>query len=163
MAKCPCTSGKEFESCCEPYIKGDEKAPTAEALMRSRYSAYATGAVDYINKTNDPKTSDQFDDASAKKWSENSEWTGLDVLSTEEGTEKDTKGVVEFIAHYKDKESGTEVNHHEIGTFRKEKGQWLFVDGRVVGLDPIVNEEPKIGRNDPCPCGSGKKHKKCCL
>jgi uncharacterized protein YecA (UPF0149 family) len=27
---------------------------------------------------------------------------------------------------------------------------------------PIESEEPKVGRNDPCPCGSGKKYKKCC-
>ncbi|MHC4871603.1 MAG: YchJ family protein [Planctomycetota bacterium] len=163
MANCPCTSGKEYDACCEPYIKGEEFAPTAEALMRSRYSAYANAEIDYIGKTNDPKTSEQFDSATARKWSENSEWVGLDVLSTEDGAEDDDIGTVEFVAHYKDKESGNEINHHEIGTFRKEKKQWYFVDGRVVGLDPIVNEEPKVGRNDPCPCGSGKKHKKCCM
>lgn len=159
MSSCACKSGKSFESCCGPYISGKADAPTAEALMRSRYTAYATGNIDYIEKTTAPEALSDFDRDGSEKWAKQSEWTGLEIVSTTKGQASDNDGVVEFIAQYTIE--GSPISHHEISDFRKEKGHWLFVDGRVV-RDPVRNEGPKVGRNDPCPCGSGKKYKKCC-
>jgi SEC-C motif-containing protein len=68
--------------------------------------------------------------------------------------------VVEFRAMYT--ANGEFCNHHEVSRFVKEPDGWKFADGELVGETPIVREEPKVGRNDPCPCGSGKKYKKCC-
>jgi SEC-C motif-containing protein len=162
MADCPCGSGLTYEECCDKYISGNEKAPTAEKLMKARYTAYAKEEIDFIGNTNHPSSRDDFDPETAKQWAKRSDWQGIEILSKEEGEEGDTKGTVEFIAHYKDKENDNDFHHHEISKFKKEDDTWYFVDGRVVGFDPIIRDEPKVGRNDPCPCGSGKKHKKCC-
>ncbi|MEW8683176.1 MAG: YchJ family metal-binding protein, partial [Candidatus Thiodiazotropha endolucinida] len=67
---------------------------------------------------------------------------------------------VEFIATYK--EGGMVRPHHEISRFLKQDGVWYFVDGQLVAPKTEKRHQPKVGRNDPCPCGSGKKYKKCC-
>ncbi len=157
---CPCGSGRAFDNCCGPYLLGDAAAPTAEALMRSRYTAYAMNSIDYLYKTSGARVQKEFDAASSKRWAESSVWTGLDIVRTEKGGVDDDDGVVEFIAHYSIKDQP--FDHHEIASFKKINGEWLFFDGKIVGPEPVRREEPKIGRNDPCPCGSGKKYKKCC-
>lgn len=155
---CPCQSGKSFAECCEPLIKGEEKAETAEQLMRSRYTAYTQVNMDYIEKTHDPKTRKNSDMEANRRWAESAKWFGLEVLSTEGGGPDDDDGMVEFIARY-DLGEGEE-EHHEHSLFRKENGGWYYSDSRN-SQETYVREE-KIGRNDPCPCGSGKKYKKCC-
>ncbi len=160
MAKCPCDSGTSYEECCKPFHSGDAKAPTAEALMRSRYSAFAKSEIDYIVNTIHPKNRASADEEGARNWSETSFWRGLEVLEVKGGGEEDTEGSVEFIAAYT--QEGHEEDHHELATFEKVDGTWYFVDGNMVGREPFVRPEPKVGRNDPCPCGSGKKFKKCC-
>lgn len=157
---CPCGSGLAFETCCEPFLIEREKPSTATALMRSRYSAYALGAVDYLYKTSGSKVRKEFDAESSRKWAESATWTGIEIISEEGGGADDETGVIEFIAHYSVKDS--EFNHHERAEFAKVDGVWRFIDGRIFGTDPIRRDEPKVGRNDPCPCGSGKKFKKCC-
>ena len=89
-----------------------------------------------------------------------SRWHGLEVIRTEGGGPKDKTGVVEFRALYT--ANGEFCNHHEVATFVKDRSGWKFEDGDLVGETPTVREEPKVGRNDPCPCGSGKKYKTCC-
>ena len=79
----------------------------------------------------------------------------------DQGQPEDAEGFVEFKAYYT--LGGEDVTHHEVASFRKEDGAWYFVEGEPVRQQPFVREEPKVGRNDPCPCGSGKKYKKCCL
>ena len=157
---CPCGSGIPFDQCCGPYLMGDKPAPTAAALMRARYAAYAMGSIDYLYKTSGPKVQKEFDAEGSKRWSESAKWTGLEVLREDKGGEGDDDGVVEFIARYTIKDKDFE--HHEVSEFRKIDGEWRFIDGKIIGPEPIRREEPKIGRNDPCPCGSGKKYKKCC-
>jgi SEC-C motif-containing protein len=159
MSNCHCGSEKSFGECCEPFLNGVAEAPTAEALMRARYSAYATANIDFIERTTHSSTRSGFDRESARKWAEGSQWQSLEILHATGGTEQDTDGSIEFIASYS--QNAEEIKHHEISTFRKEDGVWTFVDGRVVN-QPFRREQPKIGRNDPCPCGSGKKYKKCC-
>ncbi len=158
QAICPCGTQKILDVCCGPYISGKKKAPTAEALMRSRYTAYTINNMNYIAETHDSLTGGDFDRESAEKWALGSEWLGLDIKSVKDGTEGDDKGIVEFVARYR--VDGQEQTHHEISQFRRESDRWVFVDGKIV-RDPTVRSEPKIGRNDPCHCGSGKKFKKC--
>ena len=159
MSACPCCSGKEFSACCEPLLKG-AAAASPEAVMRARYTAYAMGDIDFLRDSSCGPALKEFDYATVKQWAENSEWLGLEIMSTEAGGPEDTEGSVEFTARYKVKDH--EYVHHERSIFKKVGGVWKFADGKVIGPEPIRREEPKIGRNDPCPCGSGKKYKKCC-
>ncbi|MDR0710541.1 MAG: YchJ family protein [Spirochaetaceae bacterium] len=157
---CPCGSGRLFAECCEPYINGVELPPTAEALMRSRYSAYVTHAIDYIiNTCHTEKGKTGIDYKSTKDWSEQSAWLGLKILSTTKGGMDDSEGTVEFEALYE--RNGLRDTHRETAKFRKDAGRWLYDDGTVATVT-VVRAGPKIGRNDPCPCGSGKKYKHCC-
>jgi SEC-C motif domain protein len=157
---CPCGSGKSYEECCEKLHSGQERAASAELLMRARYSAFEKNEIDFIEKTHKPGTTD-FDREEAQKWATQSTWLGLDVVKTLKGSESDQEGIVEFKAHYSNEE-GNKFQHHEIAKFEKIDGHWFYSDGDVVGLGPLKRTTPKIGRNEPCPCGSGKKYKKCC-
>lgn len=160
--------------CCEPFLTGKQMPDTAEQLMRSRYTAFTCKDIDYLKKTLAPESREDFDAASTKKWAEAAKWKGLQILSTEKGTASDKKGKVEFIATYE--AEGSALDHHEVAQFRKsDAGQWLFVEGESHTHkegeghqhnhdkpQTVVREAPKVGRNDPCVCGSGKKYKKCC-
>ncbi len=159
MSQCPCGSTKNYSDCCEPIIKGVKKAPTAEALMRSRYTAFAKGELDHVEKSHHSSTRDELDMESVKSWANNSEWLGLEIRELDKGLEKDLTGTVEFKCKFNF--NGAEQTHHELSTFKKENGEWFFVDG-VMKNNTVRRNEPKVGRNDPCPCGSGKKAKKCC-
>lgn len=166
MSLCPCRSMDQkklnYTECCEPFLTGVKKAPTAEALMRSRYAAYVVKNIDYIDETQIVLENEKFDKDEARKWADSSEWMGLEIKKTQKGESADNTGVVEFVAHYKDKASGTELHHHETSLFQKQDGDWKFKEGQIHGAQPVKRLEPKIGRNDPCSCGSGKKFKKCC-
>lgn len=159
MKKCCCGKSAEFEKCCKPYIKGMKNPPTAEDLMRARYSAYVTGDIDFIESTHSLGKRDALDVEETRKWSSESEWLGLEILSTENGGKNDTEGTVEFKASFN--QNGISYVHHEISTFKKADGKWYFDSGEIVP-STVVRSGEKIGRNDPCPCGSGKKYKKCC-
>lgn len=159
MKQCPCDSGSTYAQCCEPYIKGTLNAPTAEALMRSRYSAYVEHAVDYIIDTCAQNEKEKIDYKQTKDWSERSKWLGLKIISTEKGGENDTEGTVEFEANYE--LGGLKDQHHENAKFVKQNGRWLYDEGTIVPKT-VVRTAPKVGRNEPCPCGSGKKYKHCC-
>jgi len=159
MEACPCGSGRDYESCCKPYVSGAAKAPTPEILMRARYSAYAKGEIDFIVKTCVRDDKHDIDIDATRKWSEQSKWLGLKILRTERGGPSDQEGKVEFVATYV--QDGLREEHHELSNFVRKDGEWLFEEGEVVPTT-VVREGPKVGRNDPCPCGSGKKYKKCC-
>lgn len=157
---CPCGSEKKYEACCGRYHSKKEKAPTAESVMRARYCAYVVGDIDYVDRTHDKDSRHDFDRAAAETWSKQSEWLGLEIVGTEKGQPGDLTGEVEFKCNFK--HDGKELNHHEVSHFRfdEEDGEWYYSDGKEI-KSPIVRSEPKIGRNDPCHCGSGKKFKKC--
>jgi SEC-C motif-containing protein len=158
MKNCPCGSGLPYSACCEPYISGAKDAPTAEALMRSRYSAYAEHAIDYIVGTCDREDREAVDVKQTRAWSERSTWLGLKILSVDKGGPLDTEGTVEFEASYE--QDGLKDIHHEKARFKKISGKWFYEDGDIV-QKTVVRSGPKVGRNDPCPCGSGKKYKHC--
>ena len=157
---CPCGSGKAYGECCEPIIKGKTKAPTAEALMRARYSAYEKHEIDFIiNSCEEGDGIAEIDKQATEDWSRQAQWNGLKIIRTEKGTEKDDEGVVEFTADYTMKQMHDV--HHEISAFKKINGEWKYVAGNVLPTT-VVRVGEKVGRNDPCPCGSGKKYKQCC-
>ena len=118
MSQCACGSAKEYTNCCGPYITGKKNAPTAEALMRSRYSAFANGELDYVQKTHHPDTRSELDMEGVKSWALNSEWLGLEILEKEAGAENDSEGKVEFRCRFHF--NGSEQTHHELSTFRKK-------------------------------------------
>jgi SEC-C motif-containing protein len=128
--------------------------------MRARYSAFVKHQIEFISKTHMPGTSD-FDPIEAEKWAKSSQWDHLEIVKTHKGNPDDQDGIVEFKAFYKD-EAHKSFIHHEIAEFKKIEDQWFYADGQIVGTGPITRSSPKVGRNDPCPCGSEKKYKKCC-
>ncbi len=159
-SNCPCCSGKPYDLCCGPILTGATKAETAVQLMRARYSAYVTCNIDFLRTSSSPAVQAEFDEEASRRWSQNSQWEGMQVIATEAGEANDETGLVEFIASYK--VNGTLFEHHERSSFIRVNGDWCFNDGELVKAQPITREAPKVGRNDPCPCGSGKKFKKCC-
>ena len=152
-ASCPCGLARLRDHCCGPYLHGEADAPTAEALMRSRFVAYCESNRDYLIDTWHADTcpvdlSFEGDDL---------RWTRLEVVHTEAGGLTDTSGVVEFKAHYR---SGRKAGIlHERSRFIRSDSRWVYVDG---DLSPQAARGEKVGRNEPCPCGSTQKYKRCC-
>lgn len=128
--------------------------------MRSRYSAYVTGRIDYLATSLHPEHRQDLDLAATRRWSKQAQWLGLRVLSVNGGGESDQSGEVEFVATYK--ENGVTKPHRELAVFRRAKGTWYYVDGTIVKPSTMEQVAGKVGRNEPCPCGSGRKFKKCC-
>lgn len=160
MSTCPCGSNLDYEQCCEPLIKGVRQAETAEHLMRSRYCAYVRAEIDYLVESTHPGNRSDYDLKGTRRWAEKSQWDGLRIISTENGGPEDIHGKVEFIAYYRYKDS--RATHHETAEFVKENGRWYFQQGKMVPQKQVVRTDAKTSRNDPCPCGSGLKFKKCC-
>ena len=158
MTTCPCGSGCTYSDCCEPVISGVQPATTAEQLMRARYSAYVNAQMDFVFESTHPDHRQGYDHAGTKEWAESSEWQGLEIIGTSKGGPEDATGEVEFIARFREK--GEQREHHEKAQFKKDGGLWYFSDGAMVKPKPVLVN--KIGRNDPCTCGSGLKYKKCC-
>lgn len=158
MTNCPCGSNRTLDDCCGQIIAG-APAPTAEALMRSRYTAVTQGRIDHLDATHAPEAREDFDKDQTQAMATDATWNGLEVRRVEGGTASDQTGTVEFVARFLLR--GKQFAHHELASFRREAGQWVYVDGQMNPKQPPRRVE-KVGRNDPCPCGSGKKHKKCC-
>jgi SEC-C motif domain protein len=161
---CPCRAAAQdkiaFSACCGPYLAREKTPPTAEALMRSRYSAFATGDVDYLFETLAEDQRGDFDRAATSDWAKKSEWLGLDIVAVEAGGEGDSTGEVTFAAHFS--RDGKKLAHRERSLFQRDReGRWRFAKELPMKGETIVRG-PQPGRNDPCPCGSGKKYKKCC-
>ena len=160
MSDCPCNSARDYDECCGPLIRGDRKASSPVELMRSRYSAFVRVEIDYLGSSHDPVTRHEFDPDQARAWASDADWRGFELVRSEGGGTDDTTGEVEFIAHYTLK--GVDVDHHEISEFRRDGDTWYFRDGNEVPVT-VRRDSPKVARNGPCPCGSGKKYKKCCM
>ncbi|HEX5883171.1 MAG TPA: YchJ family protein [Pyrinomonadaceae bacterium] len=154
---CPCGSGVPFADCCEPIINGTRESQTAEELMRARYSAFVTGAIDFIVGSTHSRTRKEIDLSFIREWSQTSTWRGLQILEIKQVN--DNKAFVSFEAHFTQNEK--DQTHREKALFERESGQWRFVSGDELKNPTVRYETPRPGRNDPCPCGSGKKYKKC--
>lgn len=148
--QCPCCSTKLFSGCCGPVIQDQSRAKTAEQLMRSRYTAFTQANNEYLMNSwameTRPQEISTEDDAI--------QWLGLEVLECENGSANDREGFVRFTARFLS--SGHLCCLHESSHFIKEDGLWYYLDGET------QSDRAKVGRNAPCPCGSGKKFKRCC-
>jgi len=161
---CPCGIENPYEVCCGALIEGNAIAQTPEQLMRSRYSAYTKADMKYIERTMSGQAAKGFDAKKGERWARSVTWRGLRIVKASP-VEQGNRGTVEFIAYYE--EHGRLQQMHEISVFRKKDGGWQYIDSLPnetnPALSPAANTAPKVGRNDACPCGSGKKYKKCCL
>lgn len=148
---CPCCSNLSYEECCQPYLSETKVAPTPSALMRSRYTAYALQNASYLIATWHPDCQPEQWRNSLQEGFANTLWQGLQVIDSQSGRD-DNEGFVEFAARFT--EPNDEKIHliHERSRFLRLKDRWYYIDGI----------KPQTGRNDACPCGSGKKYKKCC-
>ncbi|RBW66546.1 hypothetical protein DS893_04275 [Vibrionales bacterium C3R12] len=177
MSSCPCGTNKPYSSCCEIAHKHHADVTTPEQLMRSRYSAHVLGLVDYVVDTYHPSCNAQ-EQREGIADSIDSDWCKLEVISASMGKDEN-EGFVEFKAYLN--EDGEQFCLSEKSRFLKENDLWYYIDGEFPEVqdpphepnntepqqpsDPRLNqtvENFKIGRNDPCICGSGKKFKKCC-
>jgi len=155
QSACLCGSGLGYGDCCGLYHATEALPATAEALMRSRYTAYAQHDADYLRRTWDSgKCPDAIDFSR-----ETAAWERLEILDTKKGGLHDDKGTVEFKAYYR--QDGEACVLHEVSRFIKKDGRWLYLDGVIKSLGKI-GATVNLGKNAPCPCGSGKKFKRCC-
>jgi len=146
---CPCGTLKPYTSCCGRYISGEQVPPDAEALMRSRYTAYTQQNNDWLLATWDQSQRTPQLSAALQADSSQTQWLGLNVIS--HNHQKDSnEAFVTFFARYRDNEHTSAI--YERSRFLLREQDWYYIDG--VHL--------QAGRNETCPCGSGKKYKKCC-
>lgn len=145
---CPCGLKQAYERCCGRFIEKNKLPETAEQLMRSRYTAYSQANVAYIEQTMRDAALKDFNAEQVKVWAEQVEWLGLTVTDHQEDGDYAT---VTFIASCL--AGDQRQNIVEKSEFQKIDGRWYYLDG----------QQPNVGRNDLCPCGSGKKYKKCCM
>ena len=154
---CPCGNpNTSYGECCAPIHAGTKPATTAEQLMRARYSAHASADIDFLMKSWWPESRSGIDSRDVRQWAESNRWLKLTIHQCKEGAAEDIQGWVEFTALYQSKDNNNLQAHREKSFFRQSNGQWYFVDGEA------IEATPKVGRNDPCPCGSQRKFKRCC-
>ena len=154
LQRCPCGSELDYASCCQPAISGTDPARTAEALMRSRYSAYALGEVDYLIATTHPDFRQRLSLDSLLEHHQNTRWLKLTIHEHSSGQPGDTQDTVRFSALFVEQgQYGRLIEH---SNFKQENGRWYYCDGQV------KIEAFKPQRKAPCPCGSGDKFKRCC-
>ncbi len=156
--QCPCQNKalqkpRAYNDCCEPLHLGRSKATSPEQLMRSRYSAFYLALGDYIFHTHHPDFRQGASVEDYQRSAENTLWCRLEVLDT---SFKQTSGKVEFKAYFMDKDKLHCL--HENSNFVLDNGRWFYTDGAY-----LPKSVAKVSRNDPCPCLSGKKAKKCHL
>ncbi|OSQ38064.1 hypothetical protein TMES_12460 [Thalassospira mesophila] len=183
VSACPCGTERPYGQCCKPFHDNAQLPATAEQLMRSRYSAFALGLGHYLAHTvpAEKAATYNFDDIARQQ----TRWTSLEIVRTDAGSATDNVGYVEFIARFI--ENGQAGFQHEKSRFLRKNGKWLYIDGvnplQSTRSAPSLNDAtitqpaspvpeaslagktittPTVGRNDPCPCGSGRKYKKCC-
>ncbi|MHB8471407.1 MAG: YchJ family protein [Gammaproteobacteria bacterium] len=123
---CPCGSGKPYPVCCGQYLSGAQAAPTAQALMRSRYTAFARGDFEYVLRTWAARTRPPSVDLRSAG---SIVWTGLEVVACRAGGRSAKEGQVEFIAHCAI--NGHAQQLHEVSRFVREAGQWVYVEGEI--------------------------------
>lgn len=126
---CPCTSGKTYDRCCEPFILGRKQPETAEQLMRSRFTAYALRKVDYLVATTAEAKRSELDREELARYCASIACVRLKIVSTEKGKATDDTGVVTFHASLQF--GGKRTLHIERSTFVREHGRWVYVDGET--------------------------------
>jgi len=146
---CPCGSALEYSLCCQRYLSGEQVAPDPSHLMRSRYTAFVIKNADYLIKTWHPSCDAADFRQEIEAGFANTVWLGLTVFDAAPGRDAN-EGYVSFVARFSEQNKPGAII--ERSRFLKDSVQWYYIDGT----------RPQFGRNDPCPCRSGKKFKKCC-
>lgn len=160
MSSCYCGLTLPFASCCQPFINGIKFAETAEQLMRSRYSAYATKASDYLFHTTALPSQQSNSKQAIKEWAEHTKWLKLSIEKADSVIvseyDSNTPPTVQFTALYLHQNKLYQLTERSI--FIVENQQWKYLSGNIL-VDSLLTT-PK--RNEHCPCGSYKKFKRCC-
>lgn len=148
--RCYCSSEKLFTQCCLPYIKKEKIATTCEQLMRSRFSAYCIRDIDYIYATYAASARETNTIADIAAFANNVHFLSLSISEVTQGL---TEGYVSFTVRY--------IQNCMLMQFTEKsrfvlQDTWFYLDGELADTAPV-----KIGRNDICPCNSGRKFKHC--
>lgn len=127
--RCPCGSGSGYQACCGPIVAGERPAPTAERLMRSRFTAFARGDEAHLLRSWHPSTR-----PARVTFVPGQRWTHLEILGSEGGQLLDQDGEVEFQAHFDRR--GREGMLHELSRFvRDDDGRWVYLGPLDAELD----------------------------
>jgi SEC-C motif-containing protein len=154
---CPCGTGRTLALCCGPLLAQQRPAANAEELMRSRFTAHVAHDFAHVHRTYLETSKEPYvPDPEAGKTT----WTRLVIHAHEAGAKPDT-AFVDFTAYFREGEAERPLD--ERAAFQKVDGVWFYTGPVRQGPAPIRSTQAKVGRNDPCPCGSGKKYKQCCL
>ncbi|KMT65361.1 YchJ family protein [Catenovulum maritimum] len=151
--KCPCNSEKPFSVCCEPYLTNKLKAENAEVLMRSRYTAYHQKHISYLVDTQHKSTHSEHIAEEIQAFADQAKFIKLTVIKHEVISLAQQR--VEFEARYIIE--NTLFTMREISNFTMENNLWYYLDGQ------LNSKETKLSKNAVCPCGKGKKYKRCCI
>jgi SEC-C motif-containing protein len=127
--------------------------------MRSRFSAFCIGHVDYLISTHHPSQRRDDDRAQLAASLNHCQWLELSIIHCQQGSTDQQHGEVEFIASYR--QDGQLAQLHERSRFVKEQGRWFYLHGDILETAQSTSKPSKPGRNQPCHCGSGKKFKHC--
>lgn len=131
---------------------------SAKALLEARYQAFLNGDVDFIVESHHPENRKNLERDALEAWSRESRWEGLSIEEVEEG--KETTFITFTVRYGRGAET---INHRERAEFRLVEGKWFYFDSEFPKPKTIKRDTDQVGRNEPCPCGSGKKFKKCHL
>jgi SEC-C motif-containing protein len=153
---CPCGTGRSFGVCCLPLHRRERPAASAEELMRSRFTAHVVRDWEHLHRTYLESSREPYDPQDDPQ---PTEWTRLQIHAHEPGGKPDV-ATVDFTAWFR--EGDAEKPLHEKAEFHRLDGDWIYVKALRNGPAPVRAVPAAAGRNDPCPCGSGKKFKKCC-
>ncbi len=159
---CPCGSSLDYENCCKPYHDG-QAIPTAEAMVRARFSAFSHHIYDFIIETTHPAYRDEVEDSNIADNMQGIIWHQLHIQDCSQEPASNGEGTLDtvtFSAVYEI--NGNVYNLSEKSYFQEQDGTLYYLEGISHRPEGYRRAEPKVGRNDPCPCGSGKKYKKCC-
>ncbi|GIJ45417.1 UPF0225 protein [Virgisporangium aliadipatigenens] len=124
LSLCPCGLGDPYPDCCGRFHDGSDVPATAEALMRSRYSAFAVRDAAYLLRSWHPRTRPR-----RLEFDPEQRWLRLEILDTADGGLFDSQGTVEFRAHHRS--GGRRGRLHERSRFARHEGRWVYVDGEI--------------------------------
>lgn len=150
---CLCGSQLAFSDCCQPYLSAQSYPATPEQLMRSRYSAFVQRNASYLIDTHAASTRPQGLYEQLQRSFATTTWLSLHIVDAPAPSAE--SGQVEFVAFFREQGKAALEQIHERSEFIFTDQRWVYHSGQHL---PAL----KIQRNAPCPCGSGKKHKKCC-
>lgn len=140
----------------QKFVSQSDYPKDAKSLLEARYQAFVDARLDFILESHHPDTRSQVDADAIRNWSENSRWLGLKI---EEVTPHTDHTHIRFTVRYE--RNHEIINHTEIAEFRMHEGRWYYYDSEFPNPETVRRQGAKIGRNDACPCGSGRKYKKC--